>query len=62
MTTIRAVFLENRAVKGPGGQGLHWVAWREGDENGGPRGWGDTRREAELDLTRAISNLDAPKG
>ena len=36
--------------RGPGAHACHWMAYHEGEESGGARGWGDTEREAIRDL------------
>lgn len=37
---------------------MDWLAYYEGDEDGGPQGWGSTEDEAIRDL---IDNYDAPE-
>lgn len=34
----------------PDAHHLDWVAWFDGEEEGGPRGWGYTEQEAIADL------------
>jgi len=51
---VRSIFVFP-AAHGGGGTPLPWMAYFQGEEDGGARGWGTTRREAEHELaTRPI--------
>ena len=54
------LWLPERTARGPGGHFYNYVSCRAGDElaPGSPRGWGQTKMEAERSLAKEIAPVN----